>query len=1356
MNMHFMKSDRSNSPASRNSRRRCILITSIASLLSAQGFAADAVLSSGAFTGDADSGLNAAKTYVALGNVVGGDVTVNGVTFIGSGGGLSGAGWSLAGAGAQFGSGGIQQPLGGAAIAGLFDAFQFNGNPATLTMNGLTAGQTYVVTLYNQAWVLGADRTQTITTTEGASLVYNEDALAASALRYTFVATGTATDLKFLPKIPANTMHFYGLSSEQVFNNTWTAGSGAWNTPGNWSSGTVPNSVGSNATFAAQAGPNTVTLSGATTTGHIEFQGTGSYTIAGIDPLTLQTDAGGVSVIKADAGGSHTINAPIILGSDLVKFGAGTITTAAGIQGPKSVSVNGGTLKFGATNGYTGGTSVGGGATLDFNGTSQVLGSLSGAGTLANSGGGLSVATVDSGTFSGVIGAGVGVTKNTNGLLTLMGSSASSGAATVNAGTLKLQTGATPLLTDNFSATGNPDTMNLNFNLANRQTGSLAPASWTPGGNTQVGNTTPVTQPAGVNGDYLLLASGASATVGGPLTSATVGGPLKINFDMFKGNTGDASSWTSFTMRGGANQGFPVAGSGEFGFLYRKNTGIQIFSNGGLVQDYASTGGGDSFAFYLADSAGTGSPFAGNGTKLVVTQGGGIISSFALNTGMGASYVTFGSDGGMIGGVDNLAVNNFKTNVLAPTTPVSLANAGATLELDGVHQTVASLDGVGGSLVNMGPFSRLTVNGGGTFNGTITGATASLAKSGPAPLFLGSANSYGGGTTISSGPVFAFNVAALGTGPVSIGAGGNYLPWFNAGSPIIPHNFTLNGLGGDAGDGLKSAIYADGGVGGYNEYLLTGSVTLAATSNISGHNTNNLRVLGQITGPGGLTKGSGRVDENSALILNNPANDYAGDTTLTNGTLKLGASEVIPHGTGKGRVIMSAGTTLDLAGNNETINNLSGSGTVTSSPGVTIGAPFFFTTNAGSGISTGKTYTHVLDFGDGGAATVNGVTFEAAANVGANWSLANATALLPEGAGAPTTPTFADGANGTGMNQLLSDFYYNGNPAVLTLSGLTPGTSYETRLYNRLWGGDRTQLFQVNAGGASGALLYNQDASGTPSFLSFRYTADASGTATVSTTMIGAGTYHWYGATNEVVAAAAASTLTVGDSADSTFDGSITSALALTKQGSGTLTLGGANSYSGVTTINGGKLLVNGSLASTASVDVNAGTLGGSGSINPAATVTVAGGAEVSPGNSIGTLTLGTIAFADSSTFAIELGVSTGDQLVLAGGGTISGTVNLALSLLADPLDGTVFTLIDGSSPFAGYIGGARFSYLGNLLDEGETFSVTTGPFTQELQISYAADGGKDVTVHATPEPGSAALLLLGGAALIRRRRRRA
>jgi autotransporter-associated beta strand protein len=1344
------------SPRSRT-MRRAILLTSISTILSTQGMAADAVFSSGAFTGDADSGLSSTKSYVALGNIVGGDVTVNGVTLTGTG--LSGTGWSLTGAGSQFptGAGGDHTGFLGQAITGLFDGFQYGGNPGNLNISGLTAGQTYTVTLYNQAWGLGDNRTQTVTSSEGERVVYNEDALVASTLRYTFVATGGATDLRFLPQVPGNTMHFYGLSNEQVFNNTWSPTvDNSWNTAGNWSTGVVPNVAGSNATFSPQAGPTTVTLAAATTTGHIEFQGTGSYNLLGLDPLTLQSDSGGVSVIKANAGGSHTINAPIALGSDLVKFGAGTITLGGGVSGAKAVNVSNGTLKFAATNSYTGGTSVGTGATLDFNGTSQSLGALRGAGTLANTGGGTSTATVDSGAFSGTIATGVAVTKASAGVLALSGSSTSTEATTINAGTLRLETGSQPLITDNFSTTGTPDTNNLNFNLANRQTGTAALQNWTGAGNVQTGNTTPVTQPTGVNGDYLLLAFGGSATLAGmPLDSANAPGPVKINFDMFKGNSGDASEWTSFTLRSAPNLGFPIAGSGEVGMLYRRNTGIQIFSNGGLVQDFASTSGGDSFGFYLADSAGTGSPFAGNGTKLVVTQGGGIISSFALNTGMGSRYVTFGSAGGMIGGVDNVAVNNFKTNVLSTSTAVSLANAGAKLELDGVHQTVASLNGVAGTEVAMGPFSRLAVNGGGTFNGIITGATATFAKSGSAPLFLSAANTYGGGTDIQGGPIFAYNVSALGSGTVNIGAGGNYLPWFNSGSPVIRNNFTLNGLGGNAGDGLKAAIYADGGGGGYGEYQLTGNVALNATSDISGHNTNNLRVLGPITGPGGLTKGSGRVDENNAVILNNQANSYSGDTTVANGTLRLGASEVIPHGAGKGRVIVNAGATFDLAGNNETINNLSGAGSVTSSAGVAIGAPVFFSTNADSGIATTKTYTHVLDFGDGTAATVNSVTFTEAGASGANWNLTGAGALLPEGAGAASSPTFGDAANGTGMNQLLSDFFFNGNPATLTLSGLNPGTNYETRLYNRVWGGDRTQLFQVNAGGATGALLFNQDGNATPSYLSFRYTADASGTASISTFQIGTGTYHWYGVTNEVVTAPTAPVLTVGDNTDSTFSGAISSALALSKQGSGTLTLSGANSYTGATTINGGKLLVNGSLSGTSSVAISSGILGGSGSINAAALVSVAGGAEISPGNSIGTLSLGSVAFADSSTFSIELGTTTGDQLVLAGGGTISGTVNLALSLLADPVDGTLFTLIDGTSPFTGYAGGARFSYLGNPLDDGELFSVTSGAFTQDLMISYAGDGGNDVTLQAVvPEPGSAALLLLGGVALLRRRRR--
>src|SRR6185503_1120342 len=112
-----------------------------------------------------------------------------------------------------------------------------------------------------------------------------------------------------------------------------------------------------------------------------------------------------------------------------------------------------------------------------------------------------------------------------------------------------------------------------------------------------------------------------------PLDSTNVPGPLKVNFDMFKGTitNGDATWWTSFAIRSTGGNGFPVTGSGEFGLLYRQNTGVQIFNNGGAIDNIASTSGGDSFAVYLADSAGTGSPFAGNGTRVVVTQGASIL-----------------------------------------------------------------------------------------------------------------------------------------------------------------------------------------------------------------------------------------------------------------------------------------------------------------------------------------------------------------------------------------------------------------------------------------------------------------------------------------------------------------------------------------------------------------------------------------------------------------------------------------------------------------------------------------------------------------------------------------------------------
>jgi autotransporter-associated beta strand protein len=232
--------------------------------------------------------------------------------------------------------------------------------------------------------------------------------------------------------------------------------------------------------------------------------------------------------------------------------------------------------------------------------------------------------------------------------------------------------------------------------------------------------------------------------------------------------------------------------------------------------------------------------------------------------------------------------------------------------------------------------------------------------------------------------------------------------------------------------------------------------------------------------------------------------------------------------------------------------------------------------------------------------------------------------------------------------------------------------------------------------------------------------------------------------------------LTVNGPSSTSFDGAITGPLAsLVKSGSGSLQLSGASTYSGATTVNGGKLLVTGSLNATSSVAVNAGTLGGTGNINPAAPVAVALGGEIAPGINIGTLSTGPVTFAAGAILTVEIDAASSDKLTIAGAGNLSGLVSLGLTLVADPADNTTFTIVDGTSPLVGYGTGGRLTFGANSLDEGEVFTVTSGLFTQNFQISYLADAGNDVTLLAVPEPAGATLLLLGATAMAARRRRR-
>ncbi len=1173
-------------------------------------------------TGDADSGINSAKSYTHAVDVVNtwvssptnessASLTINGVTF--EVGNTTGANWSLSTSNIYTGNSGTEGVTG--QVGELLRYFRYGpaNDNATLTLTGLVAGETYTTTWYNKNWSGGVSgRVADITANDdGTTFTFDQNNSGnPSMLRYAFVAPASGS-ITYTFANGSNSFHQYGFSNELTSTpNQWdVAGGGSWNATGNWSDATAPNGVDAVAWVINETGSAAaITLDSPVTVGALYLDNTAGYNIAGPSSLTMEVSSGRALVSGMD--GSHTLSAPLVLASDtdVAARNGRTIAISGAISGSgqlfttglgqvlasgnsisysQQVNVQSGALRLGHAN------AVGSGDIVVAGGAIVQLWWNSGSSTLANN------ITLN----------GLGFTGGKDAIYA-DGGGAGFGTFTLS-GTITL------------NATSNIGGNNANnVDITGRITGS--------GGLTKGGSRTD-------ENNTLILSNPANDYAG----DTTI-------------NKGTLRLGASDVIPDGAGAGRVVVNSGAVFDLGGFDETVNGLSGSGAVTNNRATSGVNTLTIHN-DAAVSVSPLLQDGTngKLAFAKtGSGTLELTRANTYSGGTTISAGT---LKSAVSNAAGSGLVTIAAAATWDLgteshSIAGlsgegtvrSGITTGADGAaliadtNDYVHKLDfGNGtGATVNNVTFDSVTTSGAGW---TLSGAASVYGESGTPT----------GYDQLMSDFCYAGNPGTLTFTDLTPGQNYRAVLYTRVGS--------WGGRWQDAtftnGADVQQLLDTDPGTLGYYAYTFTAADTTASISMLP-HSTGNtfhwfaaslerstdpVPILtigdsgsyafsGVIGGPASLVKqGSG-----AQTLAGN--NTYTGGTTVSQGVLRLGASEVIPDGAGRGGVTVNAGATLDLGSHSETINNLAGDGNVTfAGP---LSGPIYFTTDAETDISTAKTYTHLLDFNAGSSvATVNDVAFTAAGTSGTNWSL-NATSA--------TADSNTGMTDSGGMHRLLEDFQYNGNPAELALTGLTAGVTYEVRFYNRAWrvGGNRTQTITFDedgAGPASTVEVFNQDASGTPNYIGYYFTAvsdGVGGTLPLAVTFdpeLANNTYHFYGLSNEV---AALPSLTVGDDSSTTFSGTISGAGRLVKQGTGTLALSGANTYVGPTDVTAGTLLVNGTHTGGGIYTVASGaTLGGTGTLN--SVVAISG--DISPGNSVGTLTTGDQIWLDGGSFTFEV-----------------------------------------------------------------------------------------------------------------------
>jgi len=443
------------------------------------------------------------------------------------------------------------------------------------------------------------------------------------------------------------------------------------------------------------------------------------------------------------------------------------------------------------------------------------------------------------------------------------------------------------ILTDNFTVDANSN--DPNFEIGNgRQGGTAATSSYTAyertgnDWNHQVGSSTYVGAP---DANHLLLAQ--DGAVQNDLNiSTTATGPLSIGFTLYNRGSldGEAPSyWGAFTLQAAGTYPFPVVNGGEFGILNREGGGIQAFDGTGNI----TPGGWDTTGFatnihwtlIFTDTAGTGSAFNGNGSKVTIVNGVYTLGTLAVAQ-LNSANLELGFRADSEGDPANLLLIGVDDLIVAPSLPpawlpivvADTSPASATLAVGGNAVFTAAFSNsppvnlqweqiVGGTVTNNISTGVVNVTNNGVVTSTLTLNDLQVASSGS---YLVKA-------------VNATNSAAVTfTTPASLTVIST-ITWYapGAGNGTFSNDLVLAFAGA-----VNDEVYGvDFGVGpmttangySFDDYASTGNMTIAGGG------------LGNFAGYlGGATTGDGNFD----IILNNGVYGSGANTaTLNNLTI---------------------------------------------------------------------------------------------------------------------------------------------------------------------------------------------------------------------------------------------------------------------------------------------------------------------------------------------------------------------------------------------------------------------------------------------------------------------------------------